>query len=74
MVSSNTSSLPEVVGAAGVLIDPDNLEALATALVGLMGNPELRADYRERGIARARRFSWERTAQGTFETFQRALT
>lgn len=63
VVTSNSSSLPEVVGDAGIMIDPLDVHALTEALVCLLSNPVVRADYRARGLARARNFTWERSAR-----------
>ena len=62
VVASNTSSLPEIVGDAGVLIDPTDAGALADALTSLLNDAERRADLSTRGLARAKLFSWRRTA------------
>ncbi len=63
VVAANTSSLPEVVGDAGLLADPRDPPALAEALVRLATDRELHARLRARGLARAGEFSWERTAR-----------
>jgi len=62
VVTSNRGALPEVVGAAGVLVDPDKDDALEAALTAVLSSAELRADLRRRGLARAAAFSLERTA------------
>jgi len=62
VVASNTSSLPEVVGDAGVLIDPADTQALADALASLLNDAERRAGLSARGLTRARLFSWKRVA------------
>jgi glycosyltransferase involved in cell wall biosynthesis len=62
VIASNTSSLPEVVGDAGVLVDPYDTAALADAIARLAGDDRLVKELRERGVARARRFSWESAA------------
>src|SRR5207249_838025 len=61
VVTSNRSSLPEVVGDAGITIDPHDSEALADALVSLLEDHEARADLSSRGLARASAFTWERS-------------
>lgn len=58
VVAADRSSLPEVVGDAGLLIDPEDPLQLADALARLLGDGALRAELGRRGIARARRFSW----------------
>jgi len=65
VLTSNVSSLPEVVGDAALLVDPLDAAAIGAALTRLLTEPELVADLRERGRARAATFSWERTARET---------
>jgi glycosyltransferase involved in cell wall biosynthesis len=71
VLTSNASSLPEVVGEAGLQVPPNDVEALAAALQRLVQNAELRADLRQRGWERARHFTWERMAQETAALYQR---
>ena len=61
VITSNVSSLPEVVGDAAVMIDPYEPAAIAEALERVLTDDALRADLRVRGLARAREFSWERS-------------
>jgi glycosyltransferase involved in cell wall biosynthesis len=63
VVASATTSLPEVVGDAGLLCAPGDSEAFASALRRLRAEPALADDLRRRGIERAGEFTWERTAQ-----------
>jgi glycosyltransferase involved in cell wall biosynthesis len=62
VVVSNTSSLPEVVGEAGLLVDPTDAEQVATAIVRTLTERGLRDGLVARGLERARAFSWERAA------------
>ncbi|MGH7355807.1 MAG: glycosyltransferase family 4 protein [Candidatus Rokuibacteriota bacterium] len=62
VVASNRGALPEVVGEAGLLVDPDKDDALEAALTAALSSAELRADLRRRGLARAAEFPMERTA------------
>jgi glycosyltransferase involved in cell wall biosynthesis len=64
VVTSNVSSIPEVVGDAALLVDPLDTAALGDAIARLFSDDRLAKDLRERGIERARLFSWERTARG----------
>ena len=61
VVTSNVSSLPEVVGNAAVLIDPYDPDAIADGLRRVLTDDALRTTLRERGLARARHFSWDRS-------------
>ena len=66
----NTSSLPEVVGDAGVLVDPYSEDAITEALRGLLSDPQLRATLSDAGKQRATEFSWERTARATIDVYR----
>lgn len=70
VVVSDRSSLPEVVGEAGILVDPADPDAWTAALERLLGDPELQQDLRARGLKRAAGFTWTRTAERTWEVFQ----
>lgn len=63
-VVSTTSSLPEVVGEAALLVSPTDVEALAAALYRLVSDTGLRAALREAGPTQARRFSWDEAGRG----------
>jgi glycosyltransferase involved in cell wall biosynthesis len=71
---SDRSSLPEVAGDAALLFDPEAPGAIAVAIGRLLDDMGLVERLRAAGLARARRFSWERTARGTLESYRRALT
>jgi glycosyltransferase involved in cell wall biosynthesis len=62
VVGSNATSIPEVVGDAGLLADPRDAEALADALLRVLSEPGLADELRRRGVEQAREFTWERTA------------
>lgn len=70
VISSNLSSLPEVVGRAALLINPEDVDEIKNAIVGIFGEEELRRDLRKKGLARARRFSWKKTAEMTLQVYQ----
>ena len=67
---SNTSSLPEVVGDAGLLFDPLDVDAIAAAIRRALESPELRVELRQRGLERAAQFTWERVAEKTMEVYR----
>lgn len=73
VVTSDRGSLPEVVGEAGLLVDPNDPAAIAAALERVLGDPALAADLRTRGIERASTFSWERAARETLAVYERVL-
>jgi len=62
VIASRRGALPEVVGDAGVLVDPEDPRALAAALARVLGSDAERATLRQRGLARAATFTAERTA------------
>lgn len=70
---SNASSIPEVAGEAAVYFDPVCTEAIADAVGQLLQDADLRARLSKAGRERARLFSWAKTAEGTLESYDRAL-
>jgi glycosyltransferase involved in cell wall biosynthesis len=70
VVTSNSTSLPEVVGDAGLMVPPTDADALAEAILRLLRDPALRAEMRERGLQRARAFSWRTTAERTLAVYE----
>jgi glycosyltransferase involved in cell wall biosynthesis len=73
VVTSNVSSLPEVVGDASLLIEPDDTRSIAEAMTQIMEDDRLANDVRERGLVRARLFSWEKTARAVQAVLTRAV-
>ncbi len=73
VIVGNRTSLPEVVGDAGLLVDPFDVEAIADALARVIDDASLRAEMRRKGLAQAKKFSWSRTAQLTLESYERAV-
>jgi glycosyltransferase involved in cell wall biosynthesis len=71
VVTSNVSAMPEVVGDAGILVDPLDVGALSTAMRSLAADPGRREALRARGLERARRFSWDAAARTTLDVFRR---
>ncbi|GAB4400574.1 MAG: glycosyltransferase family 1 protein [Anaerolineales bacterium] len=74
VVVSDRASLPEVVGDAGLTVPPDDVSALAEAMAAILREPTLAARLRERGLRRARGFTWERTAQATVQAYESVLS
>ncbi len=72
VVTSNAASLPEVVGDAGLTVEPEDTVGLAEAIAQLLDDPDLRAEMRRRGLARARQFSWKRAAQRLLTIYNEA--
>jgi glycosyltransferase involved in cell wall biosynthesis len=70
--ASNVSSIPEVVGDAGLLFEPHEPTAIADAMRRLLTDPSLRAELVQRGLAQARRFTWDDAAAAVLEELERA--
>jgi len=73
VIASRTSSIPEVVGDAGVLLDPDDEPAWRAAIERILEDPTHRAQLRDAGLKRARLFSWRRTAEETARVYRGLL-
>lgn len=74
VAAANRSSLPEVVGDAGVLFDPERVDALSEAIYNVLKNTELRKKMADQSLERSQLFSWERTAAETLEVYEKALS
>ncbi|MCL5257191.1 MAG: glycosyltransferase family 4 protein [Chloroflexi bacterium] len=74
VLASNSSSLPEVVGDAGMLVEPTDTDAMASAMAKIVYDDGLREELRQRGLERAREFSWERTARQTIDIYRSILS
>ena len=72
-ITSNTSSLPEVVGNAGALVDPRDDNQLCAAMLELYRSPVRRAALAEAALERAQQFSWQRCLSQTLEAYKTAL-
>ena len=73
VVSSNVTSLPEVVGDAGILVDPADAGAIADGIDRLLASPMLRSELREKGFERIKKFSWEAAAKKTLRVYEEVL-
>jgi glycosyltransferase involved in cell wall biosynthesis len=70
-IASSTSSIPEVVGDAGLIVDPESTDEIAHAMLRMNNESTLRDDLSRRGRERARKFTWEKTATGTADVYAR---
>jgi glycosyltransferase involved in cell wall biosynthesis len=70
VVASNRSSIPEVVGDAGLLFDPENMDELTDILITLTDDPSQRERLIARGQERAKAFSWDKTVSQTLEIYR----
>ncbi|HEY1407472.1 MAG TPA: glycosyltransferase family 1 protein, partial [Promineifilum sp.] len=73
VVVADSGSLPEVVGPAGFVIDPDDTRNMAGAIISLLTEDRLAADLRTQGSAQAAKFTWENTATETLLVYDRVL-
>lgn len=71
VLTGNQTSLPEVVGDAGLTVDPFDIGALGEALARLIDDDALRTELSKRGLQRARRFDWRETARMTLQVYRR---
>jgi len=71
VVTSNTSSLPEVVGEAGIMVDPYDTDSLAQAMRKVLTDSELRDNMIRKGLEQSKRFSWEKAAEQTLEVYNK---
>ena len=62
VAASNSTSLPEVVGNAGLLFDPHNTEQMAEVIYNVIKDSHLRKELVKKGFERVKEFSWEKTA------------
>jgi len=72
VLTSNVTSLPEVVGDAALMVDPYDVDAIAEGIKRLIGDDNLRKELSQKGLARAKLFSWDRTAEVTWSVLKEA--
>ncbi len=73
VITSNTSSLPEVVGDAGIMIDPNDIDGLAESMLKILTDQELREELSKKSLERSKLFSWEKTAKETWMVYEEVL-
>jgi alpha-1,3-rhamnosyl/mannosyltransferase len=73
VVAANRGSLPEVLGDAGVLVDPERSDDVANGIARVLTDDRFAAHCAAAGMARARTFTWARTARQVYHTYQRAI-
>jgi glycosyltransferase involved in cell wall biosynthesis len=74
VIASNTSSLPQVVGSAGIMLDPDDEGGFVDAICRVLEDRDLHEEMRRKGIEQAGKFSWEKTALETVAVYREALS
>jgi glycosyltransferase involved in cell wall biosynthesis len=73
VITSNTSSLPEVVGNAGIMVDPQDTDGLCQAMLQLATESGLRLAMSKKSIEQAGRFSWAHCADQTIAAYEAAV-
>jgi len=73
VISSNSTSLPEVVGDAGILVDPKDQDQLCQAMLDILTDESLRENLKHKGLERAKQFSWEKCANETVEIYKKII-
>ena len=74
VITSNTSSLPEVIGSAGIMIDPDDVNSLCEAMYNVLKDKELWYHMSKNGLERSKLFSWKETAKKILEIYDEVLS
>lgn len=72
-VTSNTSSLPEVVGEGGIMLDPKDEKALYETMLHLYQDEDIRMYYAEKGLKQSEKFSWKRTAERQVDIYKKIM-
>jgi glycosyltransferase involved in cell wall biosynthesis len=73
VIVSNRSSLPEVVGNAGLYFDPSDIDSIVDAITTVLESTLVQQALREKGLERARSFSWRKTANLTMNAYLQAM-
>ena len=73
VITGDRTSLPEVVGDAGLMVDPFETSALTSAIALMIDDERLRTELRRKGLERARTFTWHKTAQLTLKAYEQAM-
>jgi glycosyltransferase involved in cell wall biosynthesis len=73
VVAANRGALPELLGDAGLLVEPEDSDGIATAIERLLSDPVRAASCAERGLERARRFTWGATAARLVQAYAAAI-
>jgi len=74
VIASNCSSLPEVVGDAGLLVDPKNIDEIASGISRVLKNRALYEELREKGLEQVKQFSPQKAIEATIEVYQELLS
>jgi glycosyltransferase involved in cell wall biosynthesis len=70
VIGANRGALPEVLGDAGLLVDPDDPATISDAMRRILEDPALRRRLADAGVARAAQYTWKSSAERLYETYQ----
>jgi len=73
VITSNTSSLPEIVDSAGIMVDPTDVSSLCDSMYDLLQDMELWHRMKNKGLERSKLFSWEKAAEETLAVYDEVL-
>ena len=73
VIASNRSSIPEVVGDAGILVDPLDIDELTEKMVDVLNNEDIKKDLSKKGLERSENFTWEKCAEQTLKVYNDVL-
>lgn len=74
VIVSNVSSLPEIVSDAGLFINPDSVKSMVEGLISMITNEDLRKNFIDKGLIRAKFFSWKKCAEKTVKVYRKVLS
>ncbi|PIN89775.1 glycosyltransferase family 1 protein [Candidatus Pacearchaeota archaeon CG10_big_fil_rev_8_21_14_0_10_32_14] len=73
VITSNTSSIPEVVGDAGIMINPNDVDELAKQIKRVLSDKKLRENMKQKGLKQSKKFSWEKCAREHLEVYEEVI-
>jgi glycosyltransferase involved in cell wall biosynthesis len=73
VITSNNSSLPEIVGNGGILIDPDKPDEIMLAMKEILKNRELKEKLIQKGLEKSQKFDWKKTAREFLDTLNKMI-
>ena len=73
VVVSNSTSLPEIVGEAGLLVDPNNVKQISGSISVLYSNKKMKEELSEKGLERGKFFTWDKCAAQSLAVYQKAM-
>ena len=71
VITSNKSSLPEIAGEAGILVNPEDAGEMREAIISVLDDDSMKQEMIRKGLERAKTFSWERCARETLRLYKK---